>query len=96
MVSVIEPVEIGTTDGLKCEPGTIFFISPDTEDEFKSLGLVDDGSYIFWIVNRSDEGRSSSFWVGKDVVCLGVFCDYVMHNYPDHFEWLLFNPEWLQ
>lgn len=23
------------------------------------------------------------------------FIDYIMQNYPDHFEWLLFHPEWL-
>lgn len=23
------------------------------------------------------------------------FVDYLLNNYPDHFEWLLFHPEWL-
>jgi len=22
------------------------------------------------------------------------FVDYLLNNYPDHFEWLLFHPEW--
>jgi len=24
-----------------------------------------------------------------------LFFDYIIHNYPDNFEWLLFHPEWL-
>lgn len=30
-----------------------------------------------------------------DVTC-EEFMDHIRTNYPDHFDWFLFNPEWLQ
>lgn len=92
---MIEPVRIKTTDVLKEETGTIFFVSPNTEDEYKSVGLIINGLRAFWIVNRSDDEKRTSFWVGTNIVSINEFFDYVAQNHLDHFEWLLFHPEWL-
>lgn len=31
----------------------------------------------------------------RGAVSRETFIDFVSHNYPDHFEWFLFHPEWL-
>lgn len=92
---MIEPVRIETIDVLKRETGTIFFISPDTEDEYRSVGLIINGLRAFWIINRSCDGRRTSFWIGTNIVSINEFFDYVTQNHQEHFEWLLFYPEWL-
>lgn len=92
---MIEPIRMETTDVLKGETGTIFFISPDTENEYKSIGLIIDGLRKFWIINRSIDGRRTSFWIGTNLVSINEFFDYVAQNHQEHFEWILFHPEWL-
>lgn len=41
-------------------------------------------------VIRNDDGSIADFGVTKD-----QFIDALSDRYPDHFEWLLFHPEWL-
>ena len=93
---MIEPVRIKTTNVLKGEMGTIFFLSPDTEDEYKSVGLIVNGARAFWIINRSIDGRGTTFWIGHDSVSINDFFDYVAQNHADYFEYILFHHEWLQ
>ena len=40
------------------------------------------------------EGLTGQY-AGAKLVSKERFIDFVSANYPDHFEWLLFHPEWL-
>lgn len=40
-------------------------------------------------------GKYRSFAVNSRLLEAGEFIDQLREKYPNHFEWLLFHPEWL-
>lgn len=50
--------------------------------------------YLWSILKRSD-GVPWLFWLDKKYLNKETFLDELKEKYPDHFEWLIWNSEWL-
>lgn len=58
-----------------------------------ALGVTLSVGLVAWQIVTIGETR---YYVGdlSKEVSREQFIDYIMQNYPDYFEWLLFHPEW--
>lgn len=67
-----------------------------------SIGLTKKVGEAFWYINKEDPDSwyISGFFIGKprseenEKVSLEALIDHLAQHWPDHFEWLLFHPEW--
>lgn len=51
-----------------------------------------NGFSLFYIVLST---WGDTYAIYNNITTKERFVDYLLSNYPDHFEWLLFHPEWL-
>lgn len=83
----------GETDWYSAKASNKRFVRtvfPDTKENLALYHFSETGADIFAIVEKH------SYWIGNQQVTKETLLDLVMEKYPDHFEWLLFHPEWLQ
>lgn len=59
-----------------------------------ALGVTLGVGIVAWQIVTLGKTRYYVSSIEKEV-SREQFADYMMCNYPDHFEWLLFHPEWL-
>lgn len=92
--SLPDAFDEATIDGSQITGEHFFVILSDYP--YLVLARADNG-FAIWGTCPSIEYRFFSDWCGKfytSITC-EEFIDHVKTYYPDHFEWLLFHPEWL-
>lgn len=71
----------------------IFIHMKLSERPYSSLSLINHNQAILWLISNSN-GHFRYFHYNSEVTRERLFA-VLTENYPDHFEWLLFHPEWL-
>lgn len=78
-------------------PKKLFFVNPD-----KCVGLVsfqkgdkNKPVLFLWLIEKFVGKNEHNTSLNNYYFEKGVFFDRMKHDYPAHFEWLLFHQEWL-
>ena len=68
----------------------LHYVSCDQSQYWETIFLMAGGKHFAF--GRVGEGTSKVPW---QTVSKSECIDLIMAHYPDHFEWLLWHPEWL-
>lgn len=55
----------------------------------------DEGCNVHFAIVYNKNVLLPRYHIGYDPVTKEEFLDFVSANYPEHFEWILWHPEWL-
>ncbi len=87
---MISPTDISPNEAIDIYGEKNFFEHRSVNEK---VFLYDPGGRLVYIAAK---GRSKQYLNHcNEFVAIDVFLDFLKDKYPDHFEWFLWNPEWL-
>lgn len=101
---ISDPIFIGSDNGLlKQHIGQTIFMASKRKLRYAIISSADRKNISmsdWWMIDKSAVKGQTFYYlngIGKNYfIPAEMFFDNLKERYPDHFEWILFHPEWLK